>query len=182
MSVTLAKWSLADYHRMIEAGVLAGRRVELILGEIVEMAPEGPLHSYTSDGIAKYLAELLEGRAYIRDDKPVTLPSDGEPEPDVAIVALPRLRYKESHPGPEDIYWVIEVSNSTVVYDLSTKAKMYATDRVQEYWVLDIAQRQLWVHCAPVDGVYTDKQMLESGTLSPLAFPEIEVSVERLFG
>ncbi|MGH2412945.1 MAG: Uma2 family endonuclease, partial [Microcystaceae cyanobacterium] len=84
---TLAKWTVEDYHRMIEAGVLADRRVELIAGEIVEMAPEGPLHKYVTDTSAEYLRSLLQGKAKIYEAHPITLP-DSEPEPDIAVVRL----------------------------------------------------------------------------------------------
>ncbi len=70
---TLAKWSVEDYHKMIEAGILSDRRVELLEGEIVEMSPEGPLHYFLSDQGADYLKELLQGQAEVRLDGPITL-------------------------------------------------------------------------------------------------------------
>ena len=66
MTMTAAKWSLDEYHQMIAANILAGRQVELLNGEIVEMAPEGPEHAQTSTDAADYLRELLGNRALIR--------------------------------------------------------------------------------------------------------------------
>ncbi len=85
---TLAKWSVDDYHRMVEAGILRDRRVELLVGEIVEMSPETPIHYTTAKRGAKYLEQLLSGKADVRLNGPITL-SDSEPEPDIAIVRLP---------------------------------------------------------------------------------------------
>lgn len=181
MSVTLAKWSLDEYHRMIAAGAFAGRNVQLVLGEIVEMAPEGPFHASSVGCLANYLSRLFAEHALIREGHPVILPSNGEPEPDVAVVAPLGTEYRDRHPGPKDIYLAVEVSHSTLDYDLTTKARMYALDGVREYWVMDIERQQVWVHRQPVDGVYTFRQMHTSGTLSSEAFPDIEIAVEQLF-
>jgi len=85
---TLAKWSVSDYHGMIEAGILRDRHVELLAGEICEMSPETPIHYNTTKRGAKYLEELLAGKADVRFNGPITL-SDSEPEPDIAIVRSP---------------------------------------------------------------------------------------------
>ena len=73
-----AKWSLTDYHRIVESGVLDQRHVELINGEIVEMAPEGEPHAYSSDEAGEYLMVLLGDRAKVRHAKPITLPTRGK--------------------------------------------------------------------------------------------------------
>jgi Uma2 family endonuclease len=110
---TLAKWSVDDYHRMIEAGILRDRRVELLAGEIVEMSPETPIHYNTAKRGAKYLEELLAGKADIRFNEPITL-LDSEPEPDIAIVRLPESAYNDRHPEPDDIFWVVEVAKTSL--------------------------------------------------------------------
>lgn len=182
MSVTLAKWSLDEYHRMIAAGAFADRNVQLVLGEIVEMAPEGPLHRYTNAGVLDYLRQLLGDRALVLPPGPIELPkSNSEPEPDVSIVAPLGTTYRDRLPLPTDIYWLVEISHSTVNYDLNTKAKMYALDGVREYWVMDIERRQLWIHRQPIEGVYTFRQMQDRGTISPETFPDLEIVMEQLF-
>lgn len=86
MTLATAKWAIAEYHRMIEAGILDDRRVELLKGEIVEMPPEGEPHAYFSTVAGIYLIRLLGERAMIRSAKPITLANNSEPEPDIAIV------------------------------------------------------------------------------------------------
>lgn len=86
MTLVTAKWTIDDYHRMIEAGILDDHRVELLRGEIVEMVPEGETHAYYSDEAGEYLTELLGKRAKVRQAKSITLPNQSEPEPDSAIV------------------------------------------------------------------------------------------------
>ncbi len=176
---TLAKWSVEDYHKMIEVGILSDRRVELLEGEIVEMSPEGPLHYFLSDQGADYLRELLQGQAEVRLDGPITL-SNSEPEPDIVVVQSPKARYRSRHPGPEEIFWIIEVSDSTLAKDLSEKKQAYAAAGIQEYWVVDVKAEAMLVFRHPREVEYLFKLEVNQGTVSPLAFPDVEVSVEKL--
>ena len=89
---TLAKWSVEDYHCMIASGILCDRRVELLVGDIVQMSPEGPLHASRIRKVANYLRSLLNGLALVSEAHPITL-EQSEPEPDIAIVRLPESRY-----------------------------------------------------------------------------------------
>ncbi len=177
---TLAKWTVDDYHRMIEAGILNNRRVELLEGEILEMTPEGPLHKYYEQELADYLRSCLLGKALIREAAPITL-VNSEPEPDISVVKLPRENYRTRHPGVDDIFWVIEVSDSTLTKDLDIKRKMYAAVGIQEYWIIDVKNKLLIVLRLPQNGDYLFKQDICQGNIQPLAFPNINVSVDKLF-
>ncbi len=147
MTVTIAKWTIQDYHRMIDAGVLEGRRVELLNGQIIEMSPEGTPHAYFSDSAAEYLRSLLGSTAKVREGKPITLPqSNSEPEPDIAIVEPLGAVYLEHHPYPENIFWLIEFANSSLTKDLEDKSKVYATENIQDYWVVNLKARNLKVY------------------------------------
>lgn len=178
-SVQLAKWSIEDYHRMIESNILTDRHVELLDGEIVQMSPEGPLHRKTIDSVADYLRSLFSGRAKIYEAHPVTL-ADSEPQPDIAIVKLPTSLYDTRHPEPPEIYLLIEISDSTLDIDLERKQFAYARAGIGEYWVVNAKAQQLIVFQQPSAERYQIKQTRDEGTLYPLAFPDIEVSVETL--
>jgi Uma2 family endonuclease len=182
MAVGSAKWTLEDYHRMIEAGVLDDRPVELLQGEIVEMSPEGEPHAYYSDEAADYLGELLGRRAKIREGKPITLPDDSEPEPDIAIVQPLGVEYLAHHPYPENIFWLIEFSNSSLAKDTEVKSKVYAEAGIPEYWLINLRKMELMVYRQPVDGGYQSNVTLTQGEITPLAFQEVAVSVARLLG
>ena len=177
---TTTHWSIEDYHRMIDSGLLAGRQVELIDGQVFDMTPERPIHRVTYRRAVKYLEGLLENRAVVFATAPITLSDNSEPQPDICIAAPPESRYDQRHPDPGDIYWLIEVSNSTLSYDLGEKAQLYARNNIQEYWVIDIPQTQLWVHRQPQDGQYQSVVQGLTGTIRPLALPEVAVVVERL--
>lgn len=177
---TLATWTVADYHRMVNTGILTGRRVELLAGEIVEMSPETPIHYITAKRGAKYLETLLTGRADVRFNGPITL-KDSEPEPDIAIVRLPESNYVERHPTAPDIFWIIEVAHSSLKIDLELKARIYASAGIPEYWVLDLAQREVTVMRNPQNNQYLDLGIITEGSLIPLAFPNVEIRLDDLF-
>ena len=180
MSVTIAKWTIDEYHRIIAAGILDHRRVELLKGEIVEMAPEGEAHAYFSSEAGDYLSRLLGDRALIRAAKPITLPNNSEPEPDIAVVQRLGREYLQHHPYPENIFWLIEYSDSTLEKDLEFKSKVYAEAVIPEYWVANLKKRQLIVFRDPQDGEYTSKATLTQGTIAPVAFPDVTLLVSSI--
>jgi Uma2 family endonuclease len=181
MSVALAKWTLEDYHQMIAAGILSGRRVELLKGEIVEMPPEGEEHAVYSSSAVEYLRLELAELATIREGHPITLPNDSEPEPDIAVVVPPKGRYLAHHPYIEDIYWVVEYSNTTLEKDLKAKKEAYAEAGIQEYWVVDLKNLQLIVFRNPRENEYLSQVTLSAGLIIPVAFPNIQVEVKKMF-
>ncbi|MDJ0703628.1 MAG: Uma2 family endonuclease [Leptolyngbyaceae cyanobacterium MO_188.B28] len=181
MTVTLAKWSLDDYHQMIDAGILRDRQVELLNGEIIKRAPEGPEHAQLSTDAADYLRTILGSQVLIRDAKPITLPdSNSEPEPDVAVVQPLRQLYRTRHPYPENIFWLIEYASSSLAKDLDAKRSAYARAGILEYWVVNLKKRCLIVLKTPEAGDYQQESVVSDGVLSPLAFPEAQISVHRL--
>jgi Uma2 family endonuclease len=176
---TLAKWSVQDYHRMISTGIFGDRRLELLGEEIIEMSPESPLHYYQAQSNFNYLQSLLTNKAHIRFNGPITL-LDSEPQPDLAIVRNPQERYIDHHPACEEIFWLIEVSQSTLAYDLTDKKRTYARNNIEEYWVVDLKKSQLYVFRNPSGEDYRFESILTEGILTPLAFPDVEIAVNKL--
>ncbi|MDJ0844867.1 Uma2 family endonuclease [Crocosphaera sp.] len=176
---TLVKWTIEDYHNMIDAGILAQKKVELIAGEIVEMTPEKPVHRRVTFKLADYFREKLRGKAIIFEAHPITL-FYSEPEPDIIITKLPLERYDTRHPYPEDIDLLIEVSDSTLKYDLETKQKIYALARIKEYWIIDIKNSQLIVFQQPENDCYVKQIKLTKGVISPLAFSNLKIDSQTI--
>lgn len=179
-TLTTAKWTLKEYHRLIEGGFLDDKQVELLNGEIVEMPPEGISHASLSSDSADYLRALLGDRAKIREAKPVTQPNHSEPEPDIAIVQLPSSIYRSHHPYPENIFWLIEYSNPSLTKDLEVKTTVYAQSNISEYWVVDLRGDRLIIFRSPKGDEYEQQITLTSGTIGPLAFPDVAIEVSRL--
>ena len=175
----LVKWSIDDYHLMIESGVLKNRSVELLEGEIIEVSPESPLHRFTNDSVAEYLRGLLQGKAKVFESHPITL-DNSEPEPDISIVRLPNSNYRDHHPYPEDIYWLIEISNTTLEDDLNKKKKIYARAGINEYWIVDLKNTELIVFRGAFENDYKTKNTFNDGAIAPIPFPNIKITVNTL--
>ncbi|MEL6581699.1 MAG: Uma2 family endonuclease [Cyanobacteria bacterium J06621_12] len=173
------KWSVDDYHSMLDSGILNSRSVELIAGEIIEVSPESPLHRYANDSVAEYLRGLLKDKAKVFESHPITL-IDSEPEPDISIVSLPNSNYLERHPDPKDIYWLIEISNTTLEDDLNKKKRVYAQAGINEYWIIDLKNIELIVFRETSENDYKTKFISNSGLISSLAFPNIEMNISAL--
>lgn len=176
-----AKFSIDAYHKMIAAGVLEDRHVELLNGEIIEMPSEGAPHAGFSSEIGEYLRDLLGKRARVRNGNPITIPgSNSEPQPDIAIVRQMGSVYFSRHPYPEEVFWLIEVSDTSLEKDLDPKAKLYAAAGIQEYWVVNVQEKTLVIHQNPSPTRYRFIDERDSGNIYPLAFPDVAVSIEQI--
>ena len=176
-------WTVADYHQMIEAGVLdEDDRVELLEGKIVCMSPQRPFHAASVQRSANYLYEMLRNRAYIRAQLPVILGNDSEPEPDIAVVRFDANEYSFRHPEAPDIYLLIEVADWTISKDRKQKARIYAKNHVLEYWILDLQKRQVYIFRQPEDGSYREELILSSKDhMAMQTFPNVAIALNDLF-
>jgi Uma2 family endonuclease len=182
MTTTVARWTIPEYHALVEAGLLLNRRVELLNGLIVEMAPEGPDHADLSTDAIEWFISRANGRYRVRPSQPMTIASsNSEPEPDLALVQ-PKS-YRQSHPIPSDVYLVIEFSNSSLAKDTDEKRRAYASAGIQDYWVVNLRTNgELIVYRDPIDGDYRSQQHLTQGFVSPLFFPDVTTDVRLLLG
>ena len=183
MTITTYKWTVKHYHQAIDAGLFEDSQVELLRGEIVVMPPEGEPHAYYNSETGDYLRTLLGSRAKIREAHPITLLNhDSEPIPDLAIVKPLGAVYLTHHPYPNDIFWLIEFSNTTLSKDLTEKKDIYAAAGIPEYWVVNLKERILYIFCDLQNGQYNTCQTHRSGIVSPFAFTDIQIQVEYLIG
>ncbi|OLP18497.1 hypothetical protein BST81_10480 [Leptolyngbya sp. 'hensonii'] len=178
------RWTVEEYHRMLVTGILTSDdRVELLDGQIIEMVPQDPPHAATTSSFGNDLVILFADKAWVRQQLPITIAPNSEPEPDIAVVKIDSRRYRNRHPIPEDIYLVIEVADTTLNYDRKRKAKVYAEANIPEYWIVDVNQQQLLVFRVPQGDVYQVEQVLGvNDTIAPIAFPEVVIGLSSLFG
>lgn len=176
-------WTQDEYHRMTEAGILdPDERVELLEGQIIAMSAKNPPHSATNLCAADYLRNLLTGKALIRIQDPVDLNVYSEPEPDIAVVQIDPRRYVDHHPTPAEIFLLVEIADTTLERDRTSKAAAYAKAGIADYWILDVNTRQVRVFREIVAEAYQRETILnEEATLCMLAFPELEVQIDQLF-
>jgi len=183
MTATKEKiWTVEEYHRMIEAGILnEDDNIELLDGRIVEMSPQTPIHAATTQRSDRYLQHLLRDLAEIRVQLPITL-ATSEPEPDIAVVCIDPGGYGDRHPNQAEILLLIEVSYSTLQIDRREKALIYARANIAEYWILDVVSRQAYIYRNPAPGGYQSEIVIaDNAVMKMLAFPEIEISFSELF-
>lgn len=179
MTLTTYKWSIEEWHDLVNSGLLEGKPVELLEGEIIEVSPEGIEHSYTNDSVVKYLRSILVNLADVKESHPITL-DNSEPEPDIAIVRLPETIYRQHHPYPQDIYWLIEVSSRTLIKDLNQKITTYARNGIPEYWVIDLVNKKLITHTQVRGNSYAQISEYKTGTVYSSAFPDIAIALNQL--
>ena len=143
-------FTIDEYHKLVDLGFFAENdRLELIRGEIVEMAPKRTPHSVCNSILFGELYKMLSEQANIRGQEPITLPSNSEPEPDVVIAKKKDDNYLSAHPTVEDIILVIEISDSTLKYDRETKVSLYAEAGINNYWIINLVDRNLEVYTNP---------------------------------
>lgn len=176
--------TVADYHQMAAAGILAAdEQVELLAGHIIEKMPKGPAHSAFCKRIEKLLERRLGEQILVRLQDPIQLDPLSEPEPDIAIVQPRDDFYEAAHPTPGEVYWLIEIADTTIKRDLGLKADLYADAGINDYWVLNIATQQLHVFREPqADGYQRQTILQNQQTVSPLQFPDYVLSVAQCFG
>jgi Uma2 family endonuclease len=186
MSVEMKRrlFTVQEYHLMSEAGVFSDReRVELIEGEIIQMAAIGRRHAARVDRLAEFFGDRVRTRAIIRVQNPISIGDRSEPQPDIALVQRRADFYEESLPNSEDVLLLVEVADSTVNYDRDVKVPNYARSGIQEVWLWDLEANCLEVYRDPTVNAYTSIQKFEgSQQFSPLAFPDFVVSLDLILG
>jgi len=188
MSAVMNDWILRhritvdEYYRMAEVGILApDARVELIEGEIIDMAPIGTGHGGTVAQLDQLLHDAARGCAQMRAQLPVRLNDISEPEPDFSLVKPRADFYKKKHPGPADTFLIIEVSESSLRYDLQVKAPLYARHGIPEYWVIDLKGRQVRFFRSPESGQYADVTSTGTpGVVTPTALPDVKIDLTHV--
>jgi Uma2 family endonuclease len=144
-----------EYHRMAEVGLLApDARVELIEGEIIDMAPIGKAHTSVVDQLNRLLVRAAGDDAIVRVQGSVRLSQMSEPEPDVVLLKPRSDFYRSEYASGADTLLVIEVSDSTLRYDRDVKVPLYARHGVPEVWIVDLQNNELLVYGSPSDGAY----------------------------
>jgi hypothetical protein len=180
-TLTRHRVCVADYHRMAEAGVLApDARVELIEGEVFDMAPMGSRHWHAAQRLNRILLLALGDRAEVACQLPLRLSDFSEPEPDL-VVLRPEMR-RDEMPSGHDALLVIEISDSTLGYDARVKAPLYAAHGVGEFWIVDLGARRLLRFADAVGGNWTTTQAIADPDRVALpGLPGVAIELATLF-
>jgi Uma2 family endonuclease len=148
-TMPVRRFTVDEYHRMVEIGVLSsGEPYELIHGWIVQKMTLNPPHNYAVNALMELLWPFCGQRATTRIQQPITT-DDSEPEPDVVLAAGSRADYVKRHPTPAEVHLLVEVADTTLTNDQSTKLKLYAEAKVQVYWIVNLIDRRVEVYTEP---------------------------------
>jgi len=137
------------------------------------MSPTGSQHAFWVDELAQQLISQLQGGAVVRIRNPLRLSKYSEPEPDLAIVRLPRQQYQNWHPHPEDVLLVIEVADASLAFDQQIKLPLYAEQGIPAVWIVNLPDRQVALHTAPEKGRYQFRQLVPFD--APIVHPELPI-------
>lgn len=157
-------FTVRDYHRMKEAGILTDReRVELLEGEIIPMSPIKSPHAACVDWLTEWLILHLNEKAIVRVQNPVTLSRHSEPEPDLALVKRVDHRYREQHPGPDDTLLLIEVAESSIEKARNKKLPLYARAGIPETWIVNLDENCIERYTDPSPAGYNTIKIYRAG-------------------
>lgn len=176
-------FTVDDFYRMAEAGILrADERLELIEGEIVEMAPTGSHHATVVDRLSESIRlGAPKEDAVVRTQGPVRLNNRSEVYPDISV--LSRRSYWDGHPQPQDVVLLVEVADSTLISDQRVKVPLYAENRITEVWVVNLTNETIEVHADLAEGGYQSFEIVSHGQMiSPRFLPSVTIVVDELFG
>ena len=178
------RFDVDDYYRMAEAGILAPEdRVELIEGEIVDMAPIGSAHGGTLVGLTELVARAVaDGKVLVSVQGPLHLDHHNEPQPDLMLLRPRPDRYRASHPTATDVLLLVEIADSSLAYDRGPKLTLYASHGVPEVWIVDLVGRAVEVFRRPGPEGYAERRRVTEGMATPTLVPGLDIDIAALFG
>jgi len=176
--------TVRDYHRMADAGIFGeDGRIELIDGDLIDMAPIGPGHASVVNRLTQPFVLACAGRAIVSVQNPVALNDASEPQPDVVISRLRDDFYATGHPGPADILLLVEVADSSLRFDRTVKLPLYARAGVGEVWIVSLVHRVVDAYRGPAGDGYGGVTKHQRGEEVALVLaPETIVRLDLMFG
>ena len=174
--------SVKEYYRMAETGALPPEaRVELLDGQIIDMSPIGPFHGGVTNYLITFFADVARRRWITTAKNPVRLNDDSEPQPDLVLLKPSADFYRNRHPKPQDVFLLVEISDTSLEKDQEKKVPAYARAGIVEVWIVNLNEQTIEVYRQPHFAGYGSKVILSAGDkASPQAFPDVSLDVAEL--
>jgi len=174
------RFSRAQYELMVESGIFGPEdRLELLEGEIIDMAPQKSRHATAVTLLTDALKPVFATDHTVRAQLPFSLNNHSQPEPDIAVVPGAPRDYRDAHPTRALL--IVEVADTTLAYDRGRKLAAYARAGIPEFWILDLNGETLEICSRPEQGGYAQRQVLARGEqVIPGAGNGAAVTVEAL--
>ncbi len=178
-------WTVREFQRMGETRFLDPKaRLELIEGELFDMAPIGSFHAGTVTLLAHLFARAIGETAVISVQNPIDLNERSEPQPDLLLLRPRADYYLSEHPRPRDVLLLIEVSDSTAQFDRKIKVPLYARHGIPEVWLVVGPHRrhiEVYRDLQPDRGGYQVRLQVREGVLTPVLLPEAGIRLQEVF-
>lgn len=180
----LKRFRVEDFRRMTEAGILPEESGwEIIDGYLIDKMSIGSKHASVVRRVSKLLEREFGNLTQVSGQNPVHIDEFNEPEPDIALLKPREDFYDESHPRPEDVLLLIEVSDSTIEFDREVKKKLYAQAEIIEFWLVNLKDDTIEIYSQPKNGNYRLARILEKGeTIKSEAVENLVLQVEEILG
>lgn len=184
MPLTYRRFTVDEYHRMGEAGILTeDDRVELLDGRIVEMSPIGPRHAGCVKQLNRLLSLAAGPRGLLSVQDPLVLGSFEAPQPDLAVLRPRPDAYRSAHPQAEDVLLIVEVADSSGETDRRVKLRLYAVAGIPEVWLVDLPGDRIEVCREPRGDAYASRQILgRDATVTAVLLPELALPAAQILG
>lgn len=182
MQLLTRKFTVEQYHKMAHTQILHHQEhIELIQGEIITMSPIGFRHAFVTNYLANWFAHNLGEKVFVSTQNPISLGNRSEPQPDLALLKPVENFYADRLPTATDILLLIEVADSSLVYDREIKIPLYAQHQIPEVWLINLTQNQLECYRDPQNNHYQNQSIFTPNqSLSPLAFPELIIPLKTI--
>lgn len=185
-SVKVHLWTFDEYYQMAELGFFHGKRVELIEGEIIEMSPMKSPHATGIRRVLRILRKIFTAGYSVDSQLPMRFSDITEPQPDVAVIKGEIDDFTNLHPKTAAL--IVEISDTTLRYDRTKKASLYAKNKIQDYWIVNVKDKRLEIFRRPIKDKtafygfsYAEIRIFtEKDSVSPLAAPEAKIKVADL--
>ena len=184
VQLTRRRFTTDEYHWMARVGILGVRdRVELIEGEILEMSPIGRRHLASVDRCNRIFSQGLSDAAIVRVGGSIVLSEHDEPQPYLVLLRPRADYYATADATAADVFLIVEVSDTALQYDRQIKAPLYARRGIPELWIIDLGHDHIIGHRDPTENGYATTRVFRRGeTISPAAFPELQIPVDEILG
>ena len=176
------RFNVQEYYRLAEIGVIPpGARVELLNGKIIDQDPINPFHAGLNKCLIRIYSELAWSRWLVASRSRLRLEDHSEPEPDFMLLKPSPDDYTNRHPRPDEVFLLIEVSDTTLDYDREDKLPAYGRAGIVEVWIVNLTNTTIEVYRDPHFTGYGSKVILSSGDqIAPQAFPDAMAEVVEL--
>jgi Uma2 family endonuclease len=183
MQLLTRKFTVEQYHHMAKEGILSHQeRLELIEGEITTMSPIGFRHAFVTNYLANWFTRNLGEAVFTSSQNPIILGDRSEPQPDLALLKPVENFYADRLPQSTDILLLIEVADSSFIYDQTVKIPLYAQSGIPEVWLINLNQQQLECYTTPIGNRYQNKAIFyPDQIIFSLAFPQLAFPLRQIF-